>query len=82
MTKDEIKAFWKPIDDGFDASLGAFIFLEKKIGKDKLFQIVHELQGKHEYQDEAFYQDLASKDGFDIRKVTQKEIEKTFAEDK
>ncbi len=41
---------------------------------------MREMQGKHEYQDEAFYQDLASKVGFDIRKVTKQEIEKTFEE--
>ncbi len=82
MTEEEIKAFWKPLDDGLDASLGAFIFLERRIGKDKLFEIVHNLQGKHEYQDEKFYQDLASYVGFDIRKVTQQEIEEVFADNK
>jgi hypothetical protein len=78
MSEEEIKAFWKPIDDGYDASLGAFIYLEKRIGREKLFQIVRNLQGKHDYQDESFYKDLESLLGFDIRKVTTDEIRKVF----
>lgn len=74
MTQEEIKAFWKPIDQGNYASFGAFIYMEKKIGKERLFKIIWNMQGKHEYQDEQFYKDLATQVGFDIRKVGKEEI--------
>ena len=82
LSKEKIESIWQKVDKGYDASLGAFIFLERKIGREKLWEIIRALDEKHRYQDENFYQDLASKVGFDIRKVTQQEIEEVFADNK
>jgi len=76
----DLTPFWNEVDKGYDAALGAFIFLEKKVGREKLSKTIKAVMYKPRCQDEQFYQDLASHLGFDIRKVTKQEIEKTFEE--
>jgi hypothetical protein len=74
LNKDEIAAFWKPIDQGYDASLGAFLFLERKLGREMLREVIRSIYGVHHYQDEAFYKDLARLCGFDVRSLTTEEV--------
>lgn len=57
------------------AAAGAILYFEKTLGVDKFQVLTQEISKDECWQDEHFYKKLSSLAGFDIRKVTQKEID-------
>ena len=67
-SKDEIDMYWKKIDDGYRASLGAFLYYERAIGRKRLFETVKTiLNCGFNNQNEAFYKKLEATTGVNIR---------------
>lgn len=75
LTKDEIKEFWRSIDQGYATAFGAFLYIEIKIGRKETLSVMRQMLGRHAYQDENFYRDLKHFIGFDIRNVSTARIE-------
>jgi len=80
LTKDPSKEFWKHIDKGYSAALGAFLYLEIRLGRKKTLSVIRQMLGRHLYQDDNFYRDLKHFIGFDLRNVSTTRIENDIKE--
>ena len=65
----------------YTTALGAFLFLERIEGREKLQGIIRRLVARHKFQGPSFYRDLKKEIGFDIRKVTTSQIAGTLKSD-
>lgn len=57
-------------------ALGAILYMERVLGEDKFKTMTKEISRSEYWQDDRFYSRLSSLAGFDIRKVSQDDIDK------
>ena len=75
MTKQQVLAYWKPIDDSYHASGGMYVFFERSLGSDRFLQMVQELCARtQKAQDESFYEDVSHLAGFDVRQASEQQV--------
>lgn len=58
----------------YTTAFGAFLYLEARLGRERLQAICRQLTSDHTWQSGAFYKDLEKAVGFDIRELSDKEI--------
>jgi len=74
-----IAGFWEPIDKGYRAALGAFLYYENVLGREKLERVIKTiLSQQHKTQNEHFYHQLEVLTGIEIREVKSEEMRQLF----
>jgi hypothetical protein len=57
-------------------ALGAILYMERVLGEDKFRAITKEISRSEYWQDDRFYSKLSGLAGFDVRKVSQDDIDR------
>ncbi len=70
---------WETISQGYVAASGAFFFLERKLGREKLLALLQAVNRAHRKQNRDFYRDLGRRLGFDLRELTDAQVQSALA---